>query len=84
MSPHFTVQLQHYYQYKNEQYTTLNYASIREKKLADCQNETAWNDLTQFDYLIASESKTIDCLHKKNISFELVKSYGKHRLIRLQ
>ncbi len=84
MSPHFTVQLQHYYQFKNKQYTTLNYALIREKKLADCQNEIAWNDLTQFDYLIASESETIDCLHEKNISFELVKIYGRHQLIHLQ
>ncbi len=84
MSPHFTVQLNHYYQFKNEQYTTLNYAPIREKKLADCQNEIAWNELTQFDYLIASESETIDCLREKNIPFELVKTYGKHQLIHLK
>jgi len=84
MGSHFTVQLQHYYQFKNEQFTALNYAPINEKKLADCQNEIAWNDLTQFDYLITSESETIDCLYEKNISFELVKTYGKYRLIRLQ
>jgi len=62
----------------------LNYAPIYEKKLADCQNETAWQDLTQFDYLIASESETIDCLHQKNIEFELIKTYGKHQLIHLK
>ena|GEM_PF-1147468 len=84
MSSHFTIQLQHYYQYKNPQFTTLNYAPIREKKLTDCENGTAWNDLTQFDYIIASESETIDCLREKNIEFELVKTYGKHRLVHLK